>query len=93
MQGIALELINKITNFKYIIMKKEMELNAFDILKYEYPKEFKKVYKNLSYQMFYAEAQILLDVLRGRRDFGDPMGYDSRCAYKFMAVLNLVEIV
>lgn len=71
-------------------MNKEIELNAFDILKSEHPKEFKKVYKSLSYQMLYAEAEILLDVLRGRKDFGDPMGYNSRWAYRFMVTLDLV---
>lgn len=71
-------------------MNKKMELNAFDILESEYPKEFKKVYKSLSYQMLYAEAQILLEVLRGRKDFGDPKGYNSKLAYRFMITLDLV---
>lgn len=58
--------------------------NAFDILETKYPKEFKKIYKKLSYQMFYHEAEILLDVLNGRRDFGDPMSSNARWANNFI---------
>ena len=70
-------------------MKNTKETNAFDILEAKYPKEFKKVYENLSYQMLYYEAEILLKVLEGKRDFGDTMSNSSRWAIKFISWLEL----
>lgn len=70
-------------------METAKETNTFDILEAKYPKEFKKVYKKLSYQMLYHEAEILLEVLEGKRDFGDPMSNSSRWANNFINWLEL----
>ena len=69
-------------------MKTTKKLNAFDILETKYPKEFKKIFNRLSKCMSYHEAEILLDVLDGRRDFGDPMSISARWANNF---INWIE--
>lgn len=63
--------------------------NAFDILEAKYPKEFKEIFNKLSKSMLYHEAEILLEVLDGRRDFGDPMSNNARWANNFMNWLGL----
>lgn len=70
-------------------METTKEVNAFDILEQKYPKEFKKIYKMLSYQMLYSEAEVLLSVLEGNREFNDPRGTQSRWANKFIGWLGL----
>lgn len=63
--------------------------NAFEILESKYPKQFKDIYKKLSYQMLYQEAEILLDVLDGRRYFGNPMSNNTRWANNFINWLDI----
>lgn len=87
----ANRIINQLTNVKPSNKRNTMKttINVFDILEAKYPKEFKKVYKKLSNQMFYNEAEILLEILEGRRDFGDPMGNNARWANNFMQWLGI----
>lgn len=41
-------------------------MNAFEQLSTNFKKQFDKVYKANSYQMFYSEAEILLDVVENK---------------------------
>lgn len=65
-------------------------MNAFDILERDYKKQFNKVYKANSYQMFYCEAVILLDILQGSHvvymDAGCYTYYN-----RFKQILGLIE--
>ena len=63
--------------------------NAFATLEAKYPKEFKKIFNKLSKCMLYHEAEILLEVLDGKRDFGDLMSNNARWANNFMNWLSI----
>lgn len=62
-----------------------MGQNAFDILETKYKKEFNIVYRRLSYQMLYGEAEILLMVLRKETLITD---YEIKLGMNFIFMLG-----